>query len=256
MGCALLILSTKSVQATTTAAQHFAQATIPATPTPVPPQFCVAQWRFDRYPTAAAALGMAHDTLWVALHNDKSIADFAVTQQVEITAVITAIVTAETAHLQGLVQLDCMTPTVAETKVATLLSDVTTFVHDRTAPGFLICRAGWPAYDELTAELLGLELFAFYKALLQGQSISSLAAAQGLNRQAVIDALLVAKLAIIDDLVATHCVSAHDGALWRLLIPGEVTDFVDNGVDAATLGYWRDVLAQQPQLLFVPLLMQ
>lgn len=252
----LCALRSKPVNATSRRGTQFAQSTIPSVPTPSDPVFCATQWLFDRYPAAAAVLGMPPDVLWVALHDDKAIADFAVMQHVELAVVIAAIVAAETVHLQELVQLGCMTETVAAAKVANLVSEVTTFVHDQTPPAFLVCRVGWPAYDELTARILQLELLALYKALLHGQSIGSLAAAQGLNRQELIDALLAEKLAIIDNLVATQCVTARDGRRWQLLIPGEVTDFVDNGVDAATLGYWRNVLAQQPQLLFVPLLMR
>ncbi len=253
--CSILTrMNTKGLEAATLR-NKFSQATIPATPNDNAADFCANHWRFDRYPIAAATLGMAHDALWVALHDDKSIADFAQSRQIEVQLVIEAIVNAETAHIHTLVQQSCLSQATAEAKLAALPNAVTTFVHDQTAPALLMCRVGWPDYAELTATILAMDSNAFYQALSHGHSPVSLAAARGLSRLQLIDALLEAKLAVIQGLVETHCVAESDGALWRQLIPLEVTDFVDNGVDAETMRNWIELTKTQPQRFYLPLLM-
>lgn len=255
--CSMLLrMNTKTLEAAAVARNKFAQATIPTTPIASDSEYCKSHWLFDRYPTAAAVLGMAHEELWVALHDDKSIADFARTRQVDLQVVIDTLVNAESVHIDELLQAACFSPTAAELKRSTLVRNVTTFVHDQTAPAFLMCRIGWAAYDELAANILGTDLTALHTALIEGSTLISLGAEHGFDRQALIDALIQAKLAIIQELVDTHCVAASDGALWNKLIPIEVTDFVDNSPKLKTMKYWSEIFQLQQSTLFLPVLMK
>lgn len=249
-------ISPKALEAAGNSHGKILQATIPTTPVATDPAFCQSNWIFNRYPTAAATLGMAHDELWLALHDDQSIADFADIKQIDLQLVIDAIVTAETANIELLVQNDCLSPANANEKLTTLVSTVMAFVHDRTPPAFLICRVGWLAYDELTAVILNVDLMALHHALKAGETLITLATKQSISRQQLIDELVNAKLAIIEQLVETRCVAASDAALWNKLIPIEVTDFVDNSPKPETMKYWSEIFRDQQSALFLPLLMK
>lgn len=255
--CTMLMrINHKALEAASGVRGKTSQATIPITPIATDPAFCQSHWIFDRYPTAAATLGMAHDELWVALHGDQSIADFADLKQIDLPLVINAIVNAETANIGLLVQNDCLSPAQANEKLTPLVSTVTTFVHDRTPPAFLICRVGWPAYDELTATILDIDLMVLHQALKAGATLGDVSAEQGVSRQQLIDELINAKLAIIQHLVETRCVAASDAALWNKLIPIEVPDFVDNSPKLETMKYWSEIFRNQQSAIFLPLLMK
>lgn len=255
--CTMLMrINHKALEAASSTRGKILQATIPTTPVATNPAFCQSHWIFDRYPTAAAMLGMAYDELWVALHDDRSIADFAYLKQIDLQLVIDAIVNAETVNIELLVQNACLSPAHANEKLTTLVSTVTTFVHDRTPPAFLICRVGWPAYDELTATILAVDLTTLHQALKAGATLIGVASEHGISRQQLIDELVKAKLAIIQQLVETRCVAANNAVLWNKLIPIEVPDFVDNSPKPETMKYWSEIFRNQQSALFLPLLMK
>ena len=97
---------------------------------------------------------------------------------------------------------------------------------------------------------------ALHHALKAGQTLISLATEQGISRQQLIDEVVDAKLAIIEQLVETGCVAASDATLWNKLIPIEVTDFVDNSPKPETMKYWSEIFRDQQSALFLPLLMK
>ena len=196
---------------------------------------------------AAEALGITEDELEDALEDDQSIADVAAARNVNVQAVVDALVADANARIDDEVadgDLD------AE-DAAELKEDVTDRVEDRIdddfgggrpGRGFGGGRRGFGGrlFDlDVAAEALGISDDELEDALEDDQSIADVAAARNVNVQTVVDALVADADAEIDEAVADGDLDAEDAAELKEDVTDRVEDLVDNDGGFGRRGFGR-----------------
>jgi uncharacterized protein (DUF433 family) len=111
-----------------------------------------------------------------------------------------------------------------ETRIDDLLNGE--FAGGRGPGGF----GGGERLDNL-AEVLGVEVDALRESLADGMTIAEVAEANGVDVQTVIDALVSAAEARIDEAVAADRLSAEDGEERKAELAERISDFVNNTGD-------------------------
>lgn len=153
--------------------------------------------------TVAEELGLNQEELFAGLKADKSIADLAAEQGVELAAVEAAIVGELETHLAEAVDAGKLSQMEADSMLALLTSEISIRLSQPFSEmradnfglkGFEFDKQGAPAFIADVAEALGMtqdELFAEVKA---GKSVADLAAEKGVALETITD-ILVAPIA-------------------------------------------------------------
>jgi hypothetical protein len=164
---------------------------------------------------AAEALGLTVDELQAELEADKTIADVAGEQGVDIDTVIDAIVAEATANLR---------------------EHVTDMVNGELpeppdGPGFGFGHRGGFAFRagiDTAAEAIGITEDELRTGLEDGQSIAEVAEANGVDAQTVIDALVAEATARIDEQVAEGDLDQETADELKADLAEHLADFVNN----------------------------
>jgi uncharacterized protein YidB (DUF937 family) len=182
---------------------------------------------------AAETLGIAEDELRDALGDGQTIAEVAAAQGVDVQTVIDALVAEATARIDEAVADGDLTEEEATERKADLVEHVTALVNGegpgpgfRDGPGrgrFGLFGAGLDA----AAEALGVTEDELRDALGDGETIAEVAAAQGVDVQPVIDALVAEATARIDEAVADGDLTEEEATERKADLVEQVTDLVN-----------------------------
>jgi transposase-like protein len=169
----------------------------------------------DWYSIAAETIGMDDEALWEAVEGGQSLADVAQASGVDPQAVIDAIVEAERAFVERLVDEGELTREEANEWLRFLEEDVKAFVEDNWED--------WEGVDWFTiaAETIGVDEEALWEALESGQSIAELAQAHGVDPQAVVDAIVAAEIEWLQEDAADFVHEMEWGIEPLPAVPGE-----------------------------------
>ena len=158
----------------------------------------------------------------------QSIAEIAVTYEVEPQSVISAVITAESELAQELLQSEYLTQEEADEWITTLSNDVAYFVHT--------IYIDW---DAVAAETIGIDLETFYELWWEkGQSIAEIATENGVESQSVIDAILAAENDALQRMIANgYEMTQEEADDWIVSLSEEVAYFID---DTFIIDDWWD----------------
>ncbi len=163
---------------------------------------------------AAEALGLTEDELRTQVQDGATLADVAAAQGVEVQALIDALVADAQTHLDEEVAEGDLDQTEADSIAAELTDRVTAMVNGELSsfgsPGFGGPRMGHggPGFGHFGAGLgaaagaLGLTTDELMTQLQDGTSLADIAAAQGVEVQTLIDALVAEAQGRLDEAVA------------------------------------------------------
>jgi hypothetical protein len=177
--------------------------------------------------TAAEALGITEDELRDALQDGQTIAEVASDQGVEVQTVIDALVAAATSRIDEAVADGDITQDEADDLKADLEERMTDLVNrDLPGPGGGFGRRVFAhASLDVAAEALGITEDELRDALQDGQT--EVASDQGDEVQTVIDALVAAATARIDDEVAEGDLSQDEADDRKADLEERMTDLVN-----------------------------
>ncbi|MCP5097212.1 MAG: hypothetical protein GY943_16820, partial [Chloroflexi bacterium] len=184
----------------------------------------------DPFAAAAETLGITVDELWDALENGQSIADLAAQNNVDLQTVIDAMIAAETAFIDALVadgELDEDEAAEWRSEVADYMSEL---ANDAFAAAEFIYEEDFVDPLDIAAETIGIDVDALWEAMENGQSIADLAAENNVDVQTVIDAMVAAETAFIDELLAAGEIDDEEATEWRSESVEFATDLVNNGL--------------------------
>lgn len=205
----------------------------------------------DPFSITADLLGIDVNDLWTALEADQSIADMVVERNVDLQTIIDALIVAEHAFIDELVaggQLSdeeavawrADVPTCVNDLVNSTMSDWDSVVMaEEVVLDSDNGDAVWAVEHDpflIAADSLGMDVKEVWAAFEAGQSIADMAAEQTANLQAIIDVLVAAEYAFIDELVVAGQLSDEEAAVWRSDVPTYVNELVND-----TLADWETV---------------
>jgi uncharacterized protein (DUF2267 family) len=212
-------------------------------PTPDDDELCDHFWHggFGGFGTVADALGISDDELRDALRDGKSIATIAEERGVELQTVVDAMVTAGTERIDEALADGRIDEDEANELKAELPDRVNDVVQREGWPwgpgrwGWGEGRWGWwgpgPGPGGLggldaAAEALGIEEDALWDALRDGRSIADVAAEQGVDLQAVQEALVAEATERIDAALADGRLDEDEANELKAELPERVGAFV------------------------------
>jgi len=180
---------------------------------------------------AAEVLGVSEDELRDALEDGQSIADVAEEQGVDVQDVIDALVADATAHIDDDVadgDLDAERAAALKENLPERIADLVNreggLRHHGPGPGGFAFRLG--GFDA-AVEALGITEEELHDALRSGQSIADVADEQGVDLQAVIDALVADATARIDGAVEDGDLDATRAAEVKENLVDKITAMVN-----------------------------
>ncbi|MEM7538532.1 MAG: serine protease [Chloroflexota bacterium] len=197
----------------------------------------------DWYAVAAETIGVTVEDIWNAEENGQSIADVAAENGIEASVVISAIVTAEIAYIDGLVT----NGSISEEDAAEWKAEVPTYVSDfvnnewTSGPG-----DDWVSWDEVAAQTISVTVESLWEAQSSGQSIADVATANGVEAQAVIDAILAAETTFIDGLVESGEIEQEEADSWKAELPQIISDYVTMSWDVGICPVMDEVMVDDP----------
>ncbi len=156
----------------------------------------------DWFSVAAKTIGIDDETLFNEWDEGKSLADVAKAHNVEAQKVIDAIVAAEKEWLKQLVADGDLSQDEADEWLAELENEVVFFVK----------VTGWVDWFDVAAKTIGVEVEALFQA--EGKSIADVAAANNVEAQKVIDAIVAAEENWLKTQVANGAFSQADADEW------------------------------------------
>ena len=184
----------------------------------------------DPFLTAAEAIGISEDALWEGLDSGQSIAELAAANGVDVQTVIDAMVAAENAFIDQLLADGEIDEAEAEEWRSETVEFITEMVNEAVTEEFF----GEEAVDPLTimAETIGVDEEALWETLDSGKTVAEIAQENNVDPQTVIDALVAAETAWIDELVADGEISEEEAAEWRTETAEYAAEFVNNGLES------------------------
>jgi uncharacterized protein YidB (DUF937 family) len=175
---------------------------------------------------AAEVIGIDEEALFSALEDGQTIAEVAQANGVEAQTVIDALLDAENAFIDELEAAGDVTAEEAAEWRAEVPTDTAEFVNEGGWDEFFFEEEGVDFISK-AAEVIGIDEEALFSALEDGQTIADVAQANGASAQAVIDALVEAENAFIDELEAAGELTAEEAAEWRAEVPTYTAEFVN-----------------------------
>ena len=165
---------------------------------------------------AAEAIGIGEDELRAALEDGRSIAQVAATNDVEVQTVIDAMVAAATERLEAAIaELPDRMAEVVEREG----------LPDRGPGG--PARGHFGAGLDAAAEAIGIESEELRTALRDGSTIAEVAEANDVDVQTVIDALVGATEAHLDEAVDSGRLTEEQAATLRAALPERIEAMVN-----------------------------
>ena len=192
----------------------------------------------DPFVAAAEALGISEDELWEALDGGKTIAQLAEAKGVDVQTVIDAMVAAENAFIDQLVAEGEIDEAEAEEWRSETVEFVTEMVNETMDEEFFEEEFVDPFM--VAAETIGVDEEALWEALDNGKTVAEVAQETNVDPQTVIDALIAAETAWIDEMLAEGELSEEEAAEWRTEISEYAAEFVNNGLEIIEEYYEED----------------
>jgi polyhydroxyalkanoate synthesis regulator phasin len=186
----------------------------------------------DNFDVAAEALGITEDELRDELRDGQTIAEVASAQGIDVQTVIDALVADATTRIDEAVADGDLTQEEADERTANLVERVTDLVNgELRGPGGHGFGRGFflGANFDVAAEALGITEDELRDALRDGQTIAEVASAQGVDVQAVIDALVAEATTRIDEAVADGDLTQEEADERTADLVERVTELVNNG---------------------------
>ena len=171
---------------------------------------------------AANLLGIPLETVWVELEKGNSIADLAAANNVDPQTIIDAIVADE---LEFVEQLE-RDGEISGEEAAEWRAEVAEFATE-------VVNESYQSPESVAAEMLGMELEMLWQEMDNGRSIATLAAENNVDVQTIIDAIVAAETAFIDELEAEGDISATEANEWR----AEAQEYIPELVNETFLDY-------------------
>ena len=198
-------------------------------------EFVEESWEYDEFDdfegadwftVAADAVNMDEDAFWEALMEGGSIADLAAAQNVDVQTLTDAIIAAESASFAELVADGSITQEEADEWAAEINEEVPEFLNDSS-------WALWEGIDWYTIaqEMLGMDEDAMWDALDNGQSLTELADAQGVDAQTIAAAVADAEVEWLDSLVASGELTQEEVDEWATELDAEIDFFMNEKWD-------------------------
>ncbi len=194
-----------------------------------------ALWEgIDWFTVAAETIGVDEDALWEA----ESIAAAAEAHDVQPQTVINTIAAAETTWINELTAAGELTEEEAAEWTSFLNEDITAFVEESWDMG------DFEGADWLTvaAEAIGVDVDTLWEA----DSIADVAAENGIESQTVINAIVAAETAWVDEQVANDEMTAEDAVDWKSVVEEDARSFVEESWEMDEFGGvdWFTVAAE------------
>ena len=179
-------------------------------------------WAFEEkiFTAAAQSMGTDLDTLYDALDGGKSIAQVAEAKGVDSQAVIDAMVAQANIAIDEMVAAGDLTQAEADEWRAELVDEITFEVNAVYPDPFLIA-----------GQTIGVDEDAFWEALESGQTVAEIAQANGVDPQAVVDAVIAAETAVIDQELAVGYIDEAEAEKWRAEMDAFYGDMVNMTLD-------------------------
>jgi uncharacterized protein (DUF433 family) len=193
----------------------------------------VAMRRFA-FKTAADTIGISPADLLKAMKGGHSIAEVAKSHNVEPQAVIDAVVSALDARIQQALTDGKITADQAKKLKAAVATRVPKAVNAN--PKDLLRHRAVRGAVTVAAKTIGVTPEALRAAIKSGKSVAEVATAHNVDPTTVVNALVTAGSARIDEAVAKHHLSAAQAAKLKAALPARAQRFVDfkrHAADAA-----------------------
>ncbi len=174
----------------------------------------------DWYAIAAQTIGIDEDAMWTALNEGKSLTEIAQEKGVEPQVVIDAIVAAEKALVEESVTKGEISRAEADEWLAELDASVAEFVQQSWDEG------DWVNWYAIAAQTIGIDEDALWTALDEGKSLAEIAQEKGVEPQTVIDAIVAAEKAFVEEIVTKGEVSRAEADEWLAELDASVAEFV------------------------------
>ena len=176
---------------------------------------------------AARALNLSVDELRSKLEGDKTIAQVAEEQGVNVQTVIDAMVADATAHIDQKVEDGDLTADQANERKANLQERITTLVNEGKP------RGGGPRGHgpklEAAAQALGVSTDELREQLRDGKTLAQVAEDRDVGKQKVIDAMVAEATARIDEKVQTGDITTEQANERKAELEEHITTLVDEG---------------------------
>ena len=182
----------------------------------------------DSEAIGAAVIGISVEALWDEIDAGKTVAEIATANGVEPQAVIDAAVSAENAHVDAMVAAGLLDEAEATEMKAANVEFITDMVNNTQTmiefedfdvafddDFFEDAEFAEDAYFSTAATVIGIDIEALFVELDSGKSLAEIATANGVEPQAVVDALVADENAFIDELEQSGEISAEEAADWR-----------------------------------------
>jgi uncharacterized protein YidB (DUF937 family) len=176
---------------------------------------------------AAQALNLSVDELRSKLEGDKTIAQVAQEQGVDVQTVIDAMVADATAHIEQRVQDGDLTADQANERKANLQERITTLVNEGKPRGGGP-RGHGPKLDA-AAQALGVSTDELREQLRDGKTLAQVAEDRGVDKQKVIDAMVADATARIDQKVQDGDLTTDQANERKAELEARITTLVDEG---------------------------
>ena len=172
----------------------------------------------------AGVIGISVEALWAEVDTGKTIAEVATANGVEPQAVIDAAVSAENEYIDAMLAAGLIDDAEATEWKADNVEFITDMVND-TQNVFMneVFHDDFfedemfieDDYFSTAATVIGIDEETLFVELDSGKSLAEIAIANGVEPQAVIDALVADENAFIDELEQAGEISAEEAAEWR-----------------------------------------
>ena len=182
----------------------------------------------DWFEVAARTLNMDIEELFDALDQGQSIAEIAVSNNVDNQTIVDAIVSEEQAMIEKGVTDGFFSQKEADEWLADLPEIAAHFVKDSNGCTDVEMIEGVDWFD-VAAQTIGIDEESFWSAIDQGQTVAEIAQANGADSQAVIGAIIQAETEMVNQEVASGLVSQADADEWLAELDTFVAEFVDMG---------------------------
>ncbi len=184
---------------------------------------------YDPYQIAADAIGIEVDALFEGLETGKTVAEIATENGADVQAVVDALVAAEDAFIDELVS----SGELSAEEAAEWKSETAEYINE------LINESWDDLYFEIegidpyqvAADTIGIDIETLFEGLDSGKTVAEIATENGVDVQAVVDALVVAEDAFIDELVASGELSAEEAAEWKSETAEYINELVNESWD-------------------------
>ncbi|MEM7334520.1 MAG: hypothetical protein AAF490_20760 [Chloroflexota bacterium] len=172
----------------------------------------------DPFALVLSQFGLEVDTVDEQRLQGHSLAEIAQAQGVDVQALINELVKLEEQYIQEELQAGELSAADAEGERQFLANEIAFWVN-----------TPYLEPEIIAAQVLGLDLEAVWDALESGQTLATLAQSQGVEPQAVIDAIIVSEISNVREMVKADLIGASELNELEAEILQSTESFVMNG---------------------------